>query len=328
MTGNVLITGSAGYIGQRLAQRLAGAGVEVVGLDLVGGGGEVSRGFAADVSVPGSWFGAFAGVDTVFHLAGKAHALSENLQDEAGYFRINTDGTRHVLEAAKINGVRRFVLFSSVKAMSRDDAEPNIGISPSRAWDESDRIEPDTPYGRSKLAAEDLVLHGGHVPEPAVLRLCMVYGAGAKGNLQQMLSAVVNRRFPPLPDVPNRRSMVHVEDVVEAAVLASSRPEAVGGVFIVSDGRAYSTHEILDLMHRALGRTMPCGAVPVGVFKALGRVGDLVGRLRGRRFVFDSDALPKLLGSAWYSSEKMQDQLGFHPQWDLERALPSMIAAL
>ena len=49
------------------------------------------------------------------------------------------------------------------------------------AFSEDDLIDPDTPYGRSKLEAEKLVLHGGFVPEPVVLRLCMVYGAG--GNL-------------------------------------------------------------------------------------------------------------------------------------------------
>ena len=51
-----------------------------------------------------------------------------------------------------------------------------------RALTEEDRVEPDTAYGRSKLAAEELVLHGGYVPEPVVLRLCMVYGPQAKGD--------------------------------------------------------------------------------------------------------------------------------------------------
>ncbi|MEI6395768.1 MAG: NAD-dependent epimerase/dehydratase family protein [Verrucomicrobiota bacterium] len=51
-----------------------------------------------------------------------------------------------------------------------------------RALTEEDCIEPDTAYGKSKLAAEELVLHGGYVPEPVVLRLCMVYGPQAKGD--------------------------------------------------------------------------------------------------------------------------------------------------
>ena len=100
---------------------------------------------------------------------------------------------------------------------------------------EEDGVEPDTPYGRSKLAAEELVLHGGYVPEPVVLRLCMVYGPQAKGNIEKMIEAVRRNRFPPLPEMGNRRSMVHVQDVVQAAVLAGTHPAAVG--------QAYSTRE-------------------------------------------------------------------------------------
>lgn len=328
MTSHALITGSAGYIGQRLALRLAGAGAEVAGLDLAGGGEEVSRGVAADISVPGPWAEAFAGVDTVFHVAGKAHALSENRQDEAEYFRVNTEGTKNVLEAAKRHGVRRFVLFSTVKAMSREDRDPPIGTAPQRAWDELDCMEPDTLYGRSKLEAEELVLRGGYVPAPVVLRLCMVYGEAAKGNMTQMLRAVARSRFPPLPDVPNRRSMVHVEDALDAALLAANHAASVGETFIVSDGRGYSTRDILTAMYAALGREMPSWNLPISVLRLLGWGGDCVGCVRGRRFVFDSDTLTKLLGSAWFSSEKIQRQLGFQPRWNLQAALPSMLESM
>ena len=57
-------------------------------------------------------------------------------------------------------------------------------------------------------------------------------------------------------------------------------------------------------------------------------MGDAIGRLRGRRFVFDSDALEKLLGSAWYSSAKIESRLGFKPEWNLEKAMPEMVAEL
>lgn len=328
MTGNTVITGAGGYIGQHLAHRLAEAGIQVVGLDRAGGGSWVSRSVPADISVPGTWADAFAGVDTVFHLAGKAHSLSERRQEDAEYYRTNAEGTRNVLEAARRHGVRRFVFFSSVKAMSRDDLEPDIGTAPQRAWDELDCVEPDTPYGRSKLAAEQFVLHGDYVPEPVVLRLCMVYGDEAKGNLVQMVDAVRRRRFLPLPEVSNRRSMVHVEDVAAAAELAATNPAAAGEVFIVSDGRCYSTREIVTLIYAALGRQMPRWAMPVSVLRVLGRAGDVVGRVRGRRFMFDSGSLPKLLGSAWFSSDKIRGRLGFEPLWNLEAALPLMLKSI
>lgn len=324
----VLLTGSEGFIGQALIARLAANGGVITRIDVSDSLGSSGKFVRADITKPGNWADGFEGVDTVFHLAGKAHALSEVRQDEADYFRVNTEGTRNVLEAAKTHGVQRFVLFSSIKAMSRDDAAVDDAAQPASPFDETTTVEPDTPYGRSKLAAEKLVLAGGYVPEPVVLRLCMVYGDGAKGNMQKMLEAVERRRFPPLPDVQNKRSMVHVEDVLEAALLAANHPGAAGEVFIVSDGKAYSTRGLLVAMHAALGRPMPAWSVPVWGLRALGYAGDAIGKVQGRRFVFDSDSIPKLLGSAWFSSEKIQKRLGFRPRWDFERALPSMVAAL
>lgn len=327
-TPPVLVTGAAGYIGSRLTKRLAESGNQVIGLDYSQNAQAAESSVLADITRPGDWKRAFAGVRTVYHLAGRAHAISEIRQDEREYFRVNTDGTRHVLEAARDAGVQRVVLFSSVKAMQECVDGGRVGVPPRRAMDESDDGEPETPYGRSKLAAEGLLLEGAFVPEPVVLRLCAVYGPSSKGNLQQMLLAVARRRFPPLPDVPNRRSMVHVEDVVAAAILAASHPAAVNGTFIVSEGRGYSTREILDVMRRALGRKPTRASVPLGIYRALGVVGDQIGRIRGKRFVFDSNTLRSLLDSAWFSSMKIEQVLGFRPKWDLERALPAMVDAL
>jgi nucleoside-diphosphate-sugar epimerase len=146
--------------------------------------------------------------------------------------------------------------------------------------------------------------------------------------MQKMLGAVSRKRFPPLPELGNRRSMVHVADVIRAAMLAAEHPAAVGEVFIVSDGQKYSTRQMYDLMCRALGRTPSNWNVPIWCLQALGRIGDGIGRLRGRRFVFDSDALEKLVGDAWYSSEKIEKRLGFKAEWSLEKAMPEMVAEL
>jgi nucleoside-diphosphate-sugar epimerase len=122
--------------------------------------------------------------------------------------------------------------------------------------------------------------------------------------------------------------MVHVSDVIRAAVLAAEHPSAVGEVFIVSDGQSYSTRQMYDLMCLALGRTPSRWNVPLWGLRGLGHIGDQIGRLRGRRFVFDSDALEKLIGDAWYSSAKIEKRLGFKPEWNLEKAMPEMVAEL
>ena len=77
---------------------------------------------------------------------------------------------------------------------------------------------------------------------------------------------------------------------------------------------------------RALGKPIPAWHVPLWTLRALGRAGDAIGRVRGRRFLFDSDALEKLAGSAWYSSEGISRELDFRPGVTFPEALPELIA--
>jgi len=276
---------------------------------------------AADIGSGPLPIDAFRGIDTVFHCAGKVHALSETGTDEVDYIRLNIDGTRNVLEAAAGANARRFIFTSSIKAG---------GEGSDVCLDEAMEDNPETPYGRTKLEAERLVFKYArqYKMHAAVLRLPLVYGPGYKGNLERMLEAVAARRFLPLPEFGNQRSMVHVEDAAEAAILAAEMPEANVQTYIVTDDRPYSTREIYTLMRVALGRRRPRLSIPVKALRAVARFGDMLGKVRGRRFIFDSDALEKLASSAWYSSRKIETELGFKPAYDLEKALPEMVAEL
>jgi nucleoside-diphosphate-sugar epimerase len=319
----VLVTGAGGFIGQHLVDRLLERGAIVRALVRPGANrpdwGRHVDVVEGDIHDFHAMKRAAAGVDTIFHLAGKTHALSEVEQDEAIYRNANVDGTRNVLEGAVAGGVRRFVYLSSVKAMGEETPE---------CFDESREARPATAYGRSKLAAEHLVLDCGkraglHV---VCLRLPLVYGPGNKGNLFRMIAAIDRGYFPPLPPVQNRRSMVHVTNVVEAALLATTSAAANGQCYIVTDGRPYSTRELYELICRALGKSIPHWHVPLWTLKALGTAGDAIGQVSGRRFLFDSDALDKLIGSAWYSSDKLSRELGYRPSVTFEDALPELIA--
>jgi nucleoside-diphosphate-sugar epimerase len=311
----VLVTGANGFIGQTLVSSLKSREYLVVALlrkTLSGDWDDVVCGDIREtISVSKS-----LQCDTVFHLAGKAHALSEHAGEEAEYHAVNIEGTRNVLELAQKMGAKRFVYFSSIKAMGE------VG----QGHTETSSCDPRTPYGISKLAAEKLVLEGGYVPHPVVIRPTMVYGPGAKGYLPQMIRFVQKGIFPPLsPGVKNKRSMVHVQDLVRAAIAAAEKPEAAGQVYIVSDGRQYSTHDVYAGIRRALGKNVPGWSVPQGMLSGAARVGDMIGKVRGQRFLFDSDVLEKLIGSAWYDTGKAEQELGVVPKWDLESALPEII---
>ena len=318
MKGRVLVTGANGFIGAQLCAHLCQAGFDVITLNRRATVDE-KQFFLMDIARDPCPEGLFDNVETVFHLAGKAHALAESDEDSLAYRQINTDGTRKLLEAAKKAGVKRFIFFSSVKAVGEHSVQP---------MDETLELSADTPYGLSKFEAEQLVLHGNYVPHPVVIRPSMVYGNTEKGNLSRMIKAIRFGLFPPLPEMNNNRSMVHVDDVVSAALLAAEKPEAAGQIYIVTDGCAYSTRQIYDEIRSALGRSPIRWSIPAGLLNGAANVGDAIGELIGRRFIFDSAVLQKLMGSAWYSSDKIERELGFKPKYTLHQALPDIIRFL
>ena len=315
-----LVTGATGFIGRVLCAALRERGLFVRAIARREADGPWDELVTADLAAADAPADLLRGVDTVFHLAGKAHALAELAADDASYRRINVGVTERLLALAARDAPARIVFASSVKAAADD---------PERCVDEGWDAPPTTPYGRSKRESERLVLEAGegsgmHV---AVLRLPLVYGGGAKGNLWKMMDAVARDRFPPVPDTGNRRSMVHVLDVARAALLAAEMPAASGRRYIVTDGAAYSTRTLYEMMCQALGKTPRGWAVPAGVLRIAGYAGDVIGRIRGRRFVFDSDAYEKLLGSAWYDSSRIETELGFRASLTLADGIAEMAAA-
>lgn len=309
------VTGGSGFIGRRLCRRLSEKG-HVRILCRSACEGPWSAADVMDLSRDPLPPGALDGVDTVIHLAARTHAVDETGDTEKLYRAINVDGTRKLLAAASAAGVRRFVLMSSVKAMGEKTDE---------AQNESSPTDPSTWYGRTKLAAEQLVLQGGFVAEPVVLRPALVYGPGVRGNLDRMIESVRSGRFPPVPEVGNRRSLVHVDDVADAADIAADAAGAAGRVFIVTDGRPVSTREMFEWISVGLTRPVPSRTCPLVCFRLLSRFGDVVGRVRGRRWVFDSQVYEKLFGSAWYDASAIESALGFTPRWTLETAIPYML---
>jgi nucleoside-diphosphate-sugar epimerase len=196
----------------------------------------------------------------VFHLAGRVHKFDTNSEDE--YTRVNVRGTSDLLTASLKAGVETFVFFSSCAVM---------GEGSERELDESDTPAPATAYSRSKLQAENLVLrmNGSGQLTTTCLRMPMVYGPGHKGSLPRMIKAIERHRFPPLPDYHSRRSLVHVEDVVSAAILVARHPEAVGKVYVVAEPRPYSSREIYEILLRCLDRKPPTWHIPHSALVAL-----------------------------------------------------------
>lgn len=314
----VLVTGAGGFVGRQLRARLKQAGFHIRALYHHKPVAEADS-FSMDLARDDFDRGLLDGVDTIFHLAGKAHSVAESVAEIADYQRVNTLGTHRLLEAAMRTGVKRFIFFSSVKAVGESDQQP---------MDESCAVPANTPYGQSKYAAEQLVLFGGYVPHPVVIRPSMIYGNTQKGNLPRMIKAVRRGVFPPLPEMHNKRSMVHVDDVVEAALLSAQKPQAAGQVYIVTDDTPYSSRQIYDLIRVVLDRPPLAWQLPLWVLQAFAKTGNLISSLTGKRFPFDSAALQKLTDSACYSSAKIRRELGFVARNSLPSCLPDIVRFL
>lgn len=289
-----LVTGGSGFIGSRfirpgeitLVRRAKGLPNEVVG----------------DLLVPASLARACEGVETIFHCAGAADATLSS--DAERVWQVNFEGTRHLLAAAGRAGVRRFVFLSSVKAM----AEPG-----EQCVDEDWPGEPATPYGRAKRAAEEAVLevgakYGMHVVN---LRLAMVYGRGSRGNLWYLARLLRHGWFPCLPETGNRRSLVHVQDVIEAMRLVAIQPQANGRTYIIAEPRAYSSREICAAIRAALPKSRLGWTMPEGLLRVSGRIGDRLGSMTGKPLPVHSGLVARLLGSACYVPTRIERELGW-----------------
>ncbi len=224
----VLITGQGSYIGTRLAQWLSREPerFEIRELDVKNG---------VDAR-------AFAGVDSVVHVAGIAHRRST--EEEADlYRRVNCGLALECARAAKAAGVRQFVFFSSMSVYGLVTGRIDAGTVPA----------PNTPYGRSKWEAEQALAELSddrfHI---AVLRPPMVYGRGCKGNYPR-LSALA-RSLPLFPKVQNERSMLYIGTL--CAFLRRLIESGQGGLYFPQNRAYVNTSEMVCQIARCQGRRL------------------------------------------------------------------------
>ena len=313
---SVLVTGASGFVGSRLLKTLQREGLSCFGMvrDARTSGDYVS-GNLEDVD---SLRLACKGITTVFHCAGYAHVFSSSGDDVQRHWRTNFEGTRNLIQAAVDMGVRRLVFLSSVKAIADSG---NLCVA------EDFPGEPSSDYGRAKRAAEALVLeagqqHGMHVVN---LRLAMVYGFGGRGNLERMGHLVGRGFFPPLPETGNHRSLVHVEDVINVMRLVADDDRANGKTYIVASPEAISGRALFNLL-RAVQGLPPCAwSVPAPLLRTAARFGDGLKILIGRRMPINSEVLERLLGSAWYSARRIEEELGWRAKILLSEGLSEML---
>jgi UDP-glucose 4-epimerase len=293
-----LVTGSTGFIGSRLLGLLktTGCNVRLLARFEVNNYETVVCNLGQD-RIPKR---ALESIDTVFHLAGFAHDMQDPRKVEDLYRAINVEATVELARLAVESGVKRFVFISSVKAGGVLDS--------GKCFNESDQNEPEGVYGKSKREAELKLLKIGNESDihMSIIRPSLIYGPEVKGNLQLMLTGIKKGWFPPLPEMGNRRSMIHVDDLVQAIFLVSEDKRANGEIFIATDGTPYSSREIYNAMCSVTGKLIPKWSVPKTLF--------YLASLASPRIKYKVN---KLLGDECYSSVKLEE-LGFKAKKSLK----------
>lgn len=303
----ILVTGANGFVGRALCGYAASHGfhVKAATRSACHFDGGVKNVITGTVDGDTDWVAALSGIDVVIHLAARVHVMRDDSSDPLAEFRrVNTAGTEHLARSAAASGVERLVYVSSIKVNGEETCDGRI-------YSEQDVPAPQDHYGVSKWEAE-LALHRVAREtglEVVIVRPPLVYGSGVKGNFAQMLRAVAHSVMLPFGLVHNQRDLVYVGNLVDALIACASHPLAAGQTYLVSDGEAVSTPELLRRLAEAMNVSSRVFPFPEAFLK-------LMGKLAGK-----SAQIERLLGSLRVDSGKIRHELNWVPPYTLHEGL-------
>lgn len=307
----VLVTGATGFVGSHLVEALRRRNAEVTALVRSTGKAQAlaSQGVrlvAGDLHDPAALEQAAAGQDVVFHVAGLVAA-----KDEAEFLRTNREGTAGLLDAAGRAGVGRFVLVSSMAAGGPSaPGRPHTGSEPPR---------PVTAYGRSKLAAEQLV-RTGRVPW-TILRPPMVYGPWDREVLKVFRLARLGIA-PVFGEGTQELSAVHGADLAQALVAAAMAERAENRLYYACHPETFTSAAFVRSVGAALGRSVRVLRLPRLLGSAALSVTGAAARLSGRPTILTPDKANEFFQAAWTGDPRpLVEETGWSPEFSLESGL-------
>ncbi len=326
----VLVTGATGFIGSKLACRLAWAGNEVVGLaretssrekiaELEKCGVKIYYG---DLLKKETLAGLPKDFDFIFHLAA---VLDHSITDYRIFYVANVDATKNLADFYLKAGVKNFIFTSSIAAIGRPKTKSGI-------VDESVECNPTTPYGRSKYEAEKILLdYSRKFGFPVtILRPPTVYGPGGQDGLLEMVKFVERKMNGRAPIIHVGRgdtlvTFCYIDNLVDALILSMGAKEK-GEIFHVDDGRPYTDKEILDTISRVLGGKPLEIYIPKILFQILACSGELLGAVLGRNPLGISRKNIDEHVSLAYDISKAREKLGYRPKGELKDLVGKSIA--
>jgi len=260
MSGVVLVTGGAGFIGSHLCEALVALGRRVRVLDdfSSGNAGNLARAWSSvevvegSIESPSAVARAVDGVSAIAHLAARS-SVAESMAAEDLYRRVNVGGTATLVAEAHRAGVARIVFAASSSAYGDHDAPHDEAMEP----------RPMSPYGATKVECERMLralAQEPSAPDTAALRFFNVYGTRQDPNnaYAAVIPRFMTRIASGLPatifgDGEQTRDFVHVSDAARAVIAAIDAPARLGGAVVnVGSGRATSIRALAETIGRVL----------------------------------------------------------------------------
>lgn len=303
------ITGGAGFIGSTLAERLCTEGWAVKCVDKLSPyyDRDMKGRNASCAQAAGAFFNyadllecdlvdELSGVDVVFHQAGQPGVRASWGDTFAEYDRDNILATQALLEAARAANVGRIVFASSSSVYGDNEDFP---------FTERSLPQPRSPYGVTKLAAEHLMsLYASNFGlHTCSLRYFTVYGPRQRPDMaihRLIDCALTGKPFPMNGDGSQERDFTYIDDIVEANILAATRPVPAGSVFNIGGGSVVTLAEVIAIVEDATGRTIE-----------LEQTGDQPGDVR--RTGADTQSAEKTLG--WRPRTSLVDGIRAQVAW-------------
>jgi nucleoside-diphosphate-sugar epimerase len=321
----VLITGGTGFIGSHLVTVLVQRGIRcrLLVRDRKRAGQQVSDEielFQGDITNPTSLSGLVKGITHVVHLAAMGHvsALSEKAYQD--FFQVNVQGTINLIEACRGEKIRRFVHISSTAAMGLIQKESLVN--------EIDKPVPVTPYQRSTLESERAALKkGNELKIPVViLRPCMVYGKGNdNGEFFKIAELMRKGFFPKVGRGSNLTPLVHVQDVVQAAIAALEQGKD-REIYIIASKVSLPMDELRDLIMKAWGKNAFYPYIPARLMFAISAMIELYARMRGNVPIVTRYNIANTVWDREFSIEKAYRELGYEPSVDFASGIDETVS--
>ena len=303
----ILITGATGFVGQPLCRRLSNDG-HMIRIALMSQNENTPEGVSetvliGDIAEGVDWSKAIKGIEVVIHLAARVHHMREEVNNPHPlYYKVNTEGTTSLADAAVKAGVKRMIFMSTVKVHGEGTDSP---------YHESDECYTEDPYALSKLKAEQALLEIGReqTMQIVIFRPPLIYGPAVRANFLRLFQ-FVDKGYPwPFGRLQNKRSILYVGNLIDAIALVIEHPAAAGEVFMISDGEDLSTPELYRRIAFSLGKKAVMFPFDGSLFAL------------ALRSIDRGDIVRRLLGSLTVDSSKIRRELGWVPPFTLEQGL-------